>query len=55
MNANGLKPSLDGEWGESVNLSDQFPDVTQELAQKWHRYAEDVGVVPSQATNWPDN
>jgi hypothetical protein len=41
--------------GESMNLSDQFPDVTQELAQKWHRYAEDVGVVPSQATNWPDN
>ena len=41
--------------GESMNLSDQFPDVTQELAKKWHRYADDVGVVPSEATNWPDN
>jgi len=40
--------------GESNDVSDQFPDVTQDLADKWDSYADDVGVVPQEATDWPD-
>lgn len=41
--------------GESSDEADQFPDVVQDLADKWDRYAEDVGVVPREAASWPDN
>ena len=41
--------------GESTDLADQFPDVMQELANKWDSYADDVGVVPRETTDWPDN
>jgi arylsulfatase len=40
--------------GESNDVSDQFPNVTQDLADKWDSYADDVGVVPQEATDWPD-
>jgi arylsulfatase len=40
--------------GESNDVSDQFPDVTQDLADKWDSYADDVGVVPQETTDWPD-
>jgi len=40
--------------GESNDVSDQFPNVTQDLADKWDSYADEVGVVPQEATDWPD-
>jgi arylsulfatase len=40
--------------GESNDVSDQFPNVTQDLADKWDSYADDVGVIPQEATDWPD-
>jgi hypothetical protein len=41
--------------GESNDLADRYPDVTQELANKWDAYADEVGVVPRESTDWPDN
>lgn len=41
--------------GESHDLADQYPDVTQDLANKWEGYAEDVGVVERESTEWPAN
>jgi arylsulfatase len=41
--------------GESTDLADQFPDVMQALADKWETYADEVGVVPREATHWPDS
>jgi arylsulfatase len=40
--------------GESKDLSAQHPDVVQVLAGRWEVYAEEVGVVPREATEWPD-
>jgi arylsulfatase len=40
--------------GESNDLADQLPDVTQDLADKWDSYADEVGVVPREGTDWPD-
>jgi arylsulfatase len=40
--------------GEANDVSDQFPNVTQDLADKWDSYADDVGVIPQKATDWPD-
>jgi arylsulfatase len=40
--------------GESNDVSDQFSNVTQVLADKWDSYADDVGVIPQEATDWPD-
>jgi arylsulfatase len=41
--------------GESNDLAEQFPDVMQDLVNKWEAYADEVGVVPREATLWPDN
>lgn len=41
--------------GESHDLADQYPDVTQDLANKWDSYADDVGVVERESTEWPVN
>jgi arylsulfatase len=41
--------------GESQDLANQYPNVTQELANKWDMYADDVGVVQRESTDWPDN
>ena len=41
--------------GESTDLADQFPDVMQDLVNKWATYADEVGVVPREATHWPDS
>jgi hypothetical protein len=36
-------------------VADQYPDVMQDLADKWDVYADEVGVVPREAMEWPDN
>ena len=41
--------------GESLDLADQYPDVTQDLANKWDSYADEVGVVERESTEWPAN
>jgi arylsulfatase A-like enzyme len=41
--------------GESNDVADQYPDVMQDLADKWDVYADEVGVVPREAMEWPDN
>jgi arylsulfatase A-like enzyme len=41
--------------GESNDVADQYPDVIQDLADKWDVYADEVGVVPREAMEWPDN
>ena len=41
--------------GESQDLADQHPIVTQDLANKWDRYADEVGVVERDTTEWPAN
>lgn len=41
--------------GESNDVAEQFPDVTQDLADKWDSYADDVGVIPRETTEWPDS
>ena len=41
--------------GESQDLADQHPDVTQDLANKWDSYADEVGVVERDSTEWPAN
>jgi len=41
--------------GESHDLADQYPNVTQDLANKWDSYADDVGVVERDSTDWPSN
>jgi arylsulfatase len=41
--------------GESTDLADRYPDVVQELANKWDAYADEVRVVPRESTGWPDN
>ena len=41
--------------GESHDLADEYPEVTQDLANKWDSYADDVGVVERESTEWPAN
>jgi arylsulfatase len=41
--------------GESNDVAGQYPDVIQDLADKWNVYADEVGVVPREATERPDN
>lgn len=41
--------------GESRDLADQYPEVMHDLANKWDSYADDVGVVERESTEWPDN
>jgi arylsulfatase len=41
--------------GESNDVADQYPEVIQDLADKWDVYADEVGVVPREATGWPDS
>jgi arylsulfatase len=41
--------------GESHDLADEYPVVTQDLANKWDSYADDVGVVGRESTEWPAN
>jgi arylsulfatase len=41
--------------GESNDVADRYPDVTQDLANKWDMYGDEVGVVPREATDWPDH
>ena len=41
--------------GESNDVADQYPDIAQEPANAWDIYAYEVGVVPREATEWPDN
>jgi arylsulfatase len=40
--------------GESIDLSKQQPGVTQQLVSAWEKYARDVGVVPPDKAEWPD-
>lgn len=58
------EPFGSGDWqlfdvakdpGESRDLADQYPDVTQDLANKWESYADEVGVVERETTDWPSN
>ena len=51
------KPDGPGAWrlfnvvedpGEAKDLSGEMPDKLETLKAAWDRYAEDVGVVPSQ-------
>lgn len=46
---------VDKDPGESNDVAEQFPDVTQDLADKWDSYADDVGVIPRETTEWPDS
>ena len=41
--------------GETLDLADQFPNITQDLADKWDAYADDVGVVERDTAEWPAN
>ena len=41
--------------GESHDLADEYPEVTLDLANKWDSYADDVGVVERESTEWPAN
>jgi arylsulfatase len=41
--------------GESNDVADQHPEVLQDLANKWDDYADEVGVVPREATKWPES
>jgi arylsulfatase len=47
--------NLANDPGESLDLADQYPDVTQDLANKWDSYADEVGVVERESTEWPAN
>jgi arylsulfatase len=40
--------------GESIDLAKQEPGVTQRLVSAWAEYAKDVGVVPPDKSEWPD-
>jgi arylsulfatase A-like enzyme len=57
------EPFGSGDWqlfdmsvdpGESNDVASQHPEVIQELADKWGVYADDVGIVPHEASDWPD-
>jgi arylsulfatase len=57
------EPFGSGDWqlfdiavdpGESNDVSSQHPEVMQELADKWHEYADEVGIVPQEVSEWPD-
>ena len=57
------EPFGNGDWqlfdmavdpGESNDVSAQHPEVMQELADKWDVYADEVGVVPREVSEWPD-
>jgi len=40
--------------GESSDLSKQQPAVTQQLISAWEKYAKEVGVVPPEEAEWPE-
>ena len=40
--------------GESSDLSKQQPAVTQQLISAWEEYAKEVGVVPPEEAEWPE-
>jgi arylsulfatase len=40
--------------GESNDVAVQHPEVIQELANKWDVYADEVGIVPREVSDWPD-
>ena len=40
--------------GESSDLSNQQPAVTQQLISAWEEYAKEVGVVPPEEAEWPE-
>ena len=40
--------------GESIDLSKEKPGLTQQLVSAWAEYANDVGVVPPDKVEWPD-
>ena len=57
------EPFGSGDWqlfdmavdpGESNDVSAQHPEVMQELADKWDVYADEVGIVPREVSDWPD-
>jgi arylsulfatase len=57
------EPFGSGDWqlfdmavdpGESKDLSAQHPEVIQTLADHWQVYADEVGVVPRETADWPD-
>ena len=57
------EPFGSGDWqlfdmavdpGESNDLAAQHPEVMQELADKWDVYADEVGIVPREVSEWPD-
>ena len=57
------EPFGNGDWqlfdmaadpGESNDLAAEHPEVIQELADQWDVYADEVGIVPREVSDWPD-
>jgi len=57
------EPFGSGDWqlfdmavdpGESNDVAAQHPELMQELADKWDVYADEVGIVPREVSDWPD-
>jgi arylsulfatase len=57
------EPFGSGDWqlfdmaadpGESNDLAAQHPEVIQNLADQWDVYADEVGIVPREVSDWPD-
>ena len=57
------KPFGSGDWqlfdmavdpGEFNDVAAQHPEVIQELTDQWDIYAEEVGIVPREVSDWPD-
>jgi hypothetical protein len=57
------KPFGSGDWqlfdmavdpGESNDVAAQHQEVIQELTDQWDIYAEEVGIVPREVSDWPD-
>jgi arylsulfatase len=57
------EPFGSGDWqlfdmavdpGESNDVAAQHPQVIRDLADRWDVYADEVGIVPREVSEWPD-